>query len=147
MPRVFIAVENDLAYLAGLIDGEGSISLSVRSDKTNRAWIGIRVAIGMTDEPVIRWLAATFGGSVSHRTRRDPRWRDVFIWTISQQQAAALLKEVRPFLRVKYRQADVVMLVAADLKYHRWNPVTERVIEGRQLAVKMMHELNRRGAA
>lgn len=101
-------MEIELAYLAGFFDGEGCITLSGPS----RLWDGSRGGVGRslvlkvtnTDraslEPWERWG----GGIVAYRPRgnRLPCWR----WACRGQQAVDCLRELRPYLRVKARQAD-----------------------------------------
>lgn len=135
------------AYLGGLIDGEGTIGAVVRANRSNRAWVGIRLAIGMVDEPLIRWLGETFGGSVTCRKTKNPRHRDCWVWVVSQQKGAAILREALPFLRLKRPQAELCIQLAEDLIYSRWNPVTAEVIERRMTKLVELHRLNRRGAA
>ena len=58
--------ENDLAYMAGLFDGEGSVSYYQRKEKRKgkkkayNFWI-IRCEISMTDEYVMKWFYEKLG--------------------------------------------------------------------------------------
>lgn len=45
---------NKLAYLAGLIDGEGNIKVE--------KWGTIRIRLGMTDYKTVKWIHNNFGG-------------------------------------------------------------------------------------
>jgi hypothetical protein len=80
-----------LAYIAGLMDGEGC--LTTQNDS-------FRLQIAMTDEPVIRWLSE-IGGTVSLRKiygNRKQCWR----WLVmAQSEVHQLLSALLPFLRVK----------------------------------------------
>jgi hypothetical protein len=88
-----------LAYLAGLIDGEGSIMF------LNKHWC---VKIGMTDEPVIRWLA-DFGGLFSIEKRPPPR-KTPYYWSVHRRHDVLhLLRALLPYLRVKRAKAQQVL--------------------------------------
>ena len=58
--------ENDKAYIAGLFDGEGSVSYYQRKEKRKgkkkayNFWI-IRCEISMTDEYVMKWFYEKLG--------------------------------------------------------------------------------------
>ena len=70
--------ENDLAYMAGLFDGEGSVSYYQRKEKRKgkkkayNFWI-IRCEISMTDEYVMKWFYEKLGfGSLRKRYLLNP---------------------------------------------------------------------------
>lgn len=96
----------DIAYIAGLFDGEGCITENGK---------GFFVAqIGMTDEPVIRWVAR-LGGTVRieagpNRGNRKPlyRWR-----LMAANDVQAFLRAIHPYLRVKQSAAENA-IVAID---------------------------------
>jgi hypothetical protein len=87
------------AYIAGLVDGEGSIMF------LNKHWCA---KIGMTDEPVIRWLAS-FGGLFSAEKRPPPR-KQAFYWSVHRRHDLIhLLTAMLPYLRVKHDLAERVL--------------------------------------
>jgi hypothetical protein len=99
----------DLAYLAGLFDGEGSISVVGPSHTQLR--------IGMTDKEVIDWVAQ-FGGSV-YRDRRStkagglqPR-RDCWTWTLFRRyDVIALLEAMVPYMKLESKRAKAIEAIA-----------------------------------
>jgi hypothetical protein len=105
----------DLAYLAGVIDGDGTI---VIGKTRSRAKSGIfyprydlRVAVYNTDERLMLWIEERFGGHV-YTVRRNkplPNRRVAYKWTLGQRQAAILLKQVRPYLVIKAAQSDLAL--------------------------------------
>ena len=75
--------ETDVAYLAGLFDGEGSVyykkTKQIRHKRpgkpTHNIWV-IRMEIAMTDESIIRWVHEFTGcGSSGERKVRKGRKR------------------------------------------------------------------------
>ncbi len=88
----------DRAYIAGILDGEGCIT----------RWRGTKgwgVQVGMTDKPVIAWLAE-MGGTFTVRPGGDRR-KEQYVWRVlSQRDVIALLQAVLPYLRVKHERAQ-----------------------------------------
>lgn len=95
----------DRAYLAGIVDGEGTIGTSIR--------LQIRVVISMTDQRVIEWIAGRTGRTVRCQIR--PGVRPLYDVGWVSQQAAAVLRQLLPYLKVKDKQA-VLAIRLAELK-------------------------------
>lgn len=91
--------ETDRAYLAGLIDGDGSITRFVPS----RGYWNIKVY--MTDEEVIHWLTKNVGGTTSSYLAKD-RTRRLHHWHLSRQvHVRTFLLAIAPHLRLHDSQA------------------------------------------
>jgi len=94
--------ETELAYLAGFVDGEGSITI-FRSGKRYH----LRFDIFNTNEDVLRWIQVTFGGCVRRVTSRcKETWKPEFMWYVGQQQASDILSACLPYLKVKRLQEN-----------------------------------------
>jgi len=94
-----------LAYVVGLFDGEGSITICVSKPKkgTESPHYWLQVSITNTDRELIEWLHTTFGGHISdnsHYRNRKGR-RPCWAWRIMSMQAMEFLSAIQPFLRVK----------------------------------------------
>jgi hypothetical protein len=94
-----------LAYLAGVIDSDGFVGVQ-RQAKRGRLYFGVRVGITGTRRQPHDLAAATFGGNV---TEHDGN----FQWMRTGRSAPAVLVAVRPYLRVKARQADLALALQA----------------------------------
>lgn len=145
-----------VAYVAGIIDGEGCIGLErVKARKTNVGNIAVKIAVTMTDRRVPDLLKALYGGSNIFVTRRNPKHKPVHMWTVYSKKAETMLREIRPFLIVKAAQADLALSVrdhlktAGALSRGPWHdPTSQRHIDTvafRESAKLRMHELNKRG--
>lgn len=86
-----------LSYLAGLIDGEGHVSLSSAGAGKKRFVIEIK----MTSERVINWLQNNFGGLKQFRPSTNPNWNDQWRWRLQGKDAIALYEQIKPYLMVK----------------------------------------------
>lgn len=91
--------KNKVAYLAGLVDGEGYLKVE--------KWGTIRLMIGMTHRTTIYWIRQTFGGSVT--TQKTPKGTTFYVWRMNQgKDLFYLLLLLLPFVitkKVKLRQA------------------------------------------
>jgi hypothetical protein len=117
----------DLAYCAGLIDGEGCIM--VKRGKAYRHLTGrinpsyiASVQVRMVDEGAIRFLRDTLGGWYWREKPHLARGRPLYCWQIQQAAAESALRLLRPYLRVKHEQADNALALRrlqADRNSHR----------------------------
>ena len=136
--------DTDLAYLAGFIDGEGSISIftSVKARRDN-----LRFDIYNTDEGILRWIEQVFGGRIHIVRRARDGWKQEFTWTCGQQHAASVLTACLPYLKVKRRQAELFVQHQATSKRNgvgwKWTP--PEILAVRAAIVAEMGALNRRG--
>jgi len=94
--------QEDVIYLAGIIDGEGSIVLHRRP---NRYDYNLILCVGNTSERLLHWIADRFGGAIYPLKQRQVHHRPAWMWTASGSSAAATLQRVRPYLIVKSTQA------------------------------------------
>jgi hypothetical protein len=94
-----------LEYLAGIIDGEGSLCISKHGSKKS---IYARVAVVNTHQGLINTIHQQFGGNVCFRKGRNAFWKTAYIWQISNRKAIDLLRLVHPFLIVKKLQAELI---------------------------------------
>lgn len=102
----------EAAYLAGMIDGEGSIGLFVNYAPSRRGGaVTSRIKIGMCDEPLVRWLhKLTDSGNVtSWRNHHNKIWKRCFVVTWHGYAAAEIIPQVWPYLRLKRPQAKILM--------------------------------------
>lgn len=106
------ASSTDLAYAAGLLDGEGCIGIRRRGRRGGKGFrIGQRtlaVEVTNTDEGMVRWLHNLFGGSVSYSPasyslNRKAKWH----WHCQANMALRCLDATFPYLKTKWRQAKL----------------------------------------
>ena len=108
---------NDAAYIAGLFDGEGSVTykqyMRQRKGKTKAytTW-SIELEISMTDKEVIRWVHETLNvGSFSKRPPhkssmgKKMQWR----WRCSFRDALYVCKLLWPYAQVKLHKIEQII--------------------------------------
>lgn len=101
--------DTDLAYLAGLLDGEGSYGIFRDKTGPNTVVWRPKITISMTDEEVIDFVATTWG-TTRHKVKRkqyNPNHNEQYVTIISGKKAIAFSEAIRPYVRLKVRQIDL----------------------------------------
>ena len=99
------------AYLAGLIDGEGTISVYpyIRKDRDNQIYYKPNFSLTLTDKRMIEWMKSSFGGYIWTKRQDNPKWKDSYRWSLSNSDLNELLIYVHPYLRLKKKQCELVL--------------------------------------
>jgi hypothetical protein len=97
--RVIVPTPIDLAYIAGIIDGEGYIGVYGGKQKKHVLTVGVK----MCDPEAIGAIVDAFGGTNSGY---ENEFAYVFRWVVQTGRAYEFLKAIRPYLKVKAEQAD-----------------------------------------
>ena len=109
--------EPQKAYIAGLLDGEGTITLVKHGSK-----IYPEVSITNTKKEVIEWLrSVTQVGviTIENKSRSKRNWNTCYKFRVlSLPEASAILKAVLPYLIIKKKQAELVLKFIEELKTH-----------------------------
>lgn len=95
----------------------------------------------MLDKELLDWCAATFGGNVgvSRRYQVAGLSRTLWCWEVAaRDELRRVLKDVRPFLRVKHTQADLLL---QWLRYARY----DAGLDALDCAWAAMDDMNVRG--
>jgi hypothetical protein len=95
-----VRTDSDLAYAAGLFDGEGNVSI-VSNGRRPRV-LGhfyLRATISSTDEELIVFFADRWPGGWKTRQDRGPTRRVQWNWNLKGPRAAAFLADLLPFMR------------------------------------------------
>lgn len=101
----------DTAWLAGLLEGEGSFvcGTRIRKPKTRPEWRQpyFRVQVAMVDEDVIARISKLLGASYWRKKSKKANakgWRRMFGTQVSGPKAAALTKKINKHLGVRRRK-------------------------------------------
>ena len=99
-----------LAWAAGIIDGEGCISLRPQYGRHRRDHqFYLCVDVTNTDLRMLDHLKRLFGGSI-RRCKPIPNRRPIWQWSLSSAQAGEALNNLLPFLVTKHNQAELGLL-------------------------------------
>ena len=119
----YLCDEGELAYMAGIIDGEGSISICKpnRSQPTNFA---LSMAVCSIDEILIRWIHRRFGGYTCSEGRTPSRKKVYYRWAASGPQAALILEATRDWLTIKQSKADWAIAFQSSKPKRGFHPLS-----------------------
>lgn len=112
------------AYLAGLIDSEGTVGL-LKTGRTKHS-LGAFLVIGMTGDLPAELHRRVGLGVVNVRRPQCQRWRPTTIWSLNQGDIKKLLPAVMDYLVIKRVQAELVVEFLRSNSgpgktYKRWN--------------------------
>lgn len=131
-----------LAYLAGLVDADGCISI-----KTSKGYHTIKIHVANTDMGMIDWLIENVGGSVHKTEKSTDEWADLYNWELYGENAAKVISAIKPFLSVKGGQAEVALEMRATKEANHQAGLPDGVLEKRKNLKGRMHELNAKGGS
>lgn len=138
--------EVELAYIAGIVDGEGCISMY----RQNTTYFP-RLNVVNTNRDLAEYLKKRLGGVIMERKRVKLCWKDSYEWQVQHQKAIDTVRMLLPYLLLKKEQA--LVFVALDIvrqigrkdghKFKgRFTPEAKGVF---QMIIDRLHELNRKG--
>ena len=141
------------AYAAGLMDADGYIGIhSRRRVADGPTYYGARITLGMTEPalPALTEFQASWGGSLTQNRVETDRWAAAWAWTLQGREAAAVLRLLMPYLRIKSRQAELAVgleafkasLPARANGSPIWTPEAEKVCAVMKAEI---HRLNAKG--
>jgi len=131
--------EIELAYAAGLFDGEGCVSINkVRQKQYVRDGYQLRCSISITHEPTSFWFQERFGGS--HKLIARKNARNYWQWVLVARKARTFLEAVEPYLVIKKEVAGHGMAFqkardespAYNRSEENWNKETELYVAVRK---------------
>ena len=100
----------EAAYIAGLIDGEGSINISPIRGRA----MGATITVYNSNREMLDWCCAKTGvGTVNAGggNKKEAHHKTVYRWGVyARQDVVGLVPTVRPFLISKATQADALLV-------------------------------------
>ena len=111
--------ETEKAYIAGIIDGEGSIMLQKFHTKEHPSPC---VSIASTTLKLLKWIKTTFGkGIIARKKNYNPEiHRDCYSYELKYNDAINLIKDIYPYLIIKTKRKR------AELILKKYKSVTPR---------------------
>ena len=94
---------NELAYLAGVFDGEGSFGIWSRGKEKSP---GFRASVEMTDADVIMKFLIYFQvGQILFIKPREEHYKPIYRWKVDLEKAVEVVRKMLPYLS-KRRQTQ-----------------------------------------
>ena len=149
-PRIAALSDVDVAYIAGLIDGEGSVYVMRHTGRKRRETFYPAIAIMMTHEGVLRRLGERLGLAVANVTRKPAAWRNQHSLRIHGKRAVHLCRRMLPYLHVKRDQAEILQSFPFEDRKGRMRNgrhLSCDIVIARQALRDRVNSLNARGAS
>lgn len=125
----------DLAYLAGIFDGEGHVCINKMAQRKGMVapFFHLDVGITNTDTDLISSLQDVYGGNVGQTGVKGQHRTNCFRWRLSGPKTIEFLKLILPHLKIKRRQAEIaISFQQTIMNRRRGTPLTEYDIEIRE---------------
>lgn len=127
----------DAAYLAGIIDGEGSIILG-----KSRLAINLHVSVTNTSRALLEWVEKTTAvGAICDQRAETAVSRRTYFWRCNADAALSLLRQLLPRLVVKRAQAELAISFQERLR----DPALKADRSWQLELMTSMRSMNRRG--
>ncbi len=98
----------DAAYLAGFIDGEGTVTLTRKHKNENRQ---LAITISNTERQILEFSLKIIGaGKITNKRTSKPHHTPSFTYAIYNRQALILLEQIEPYLHsYKVKRAKLIL--------------------------------------
>lgn len=140
--------KEELAYTAGIIDGEGCIKIYKIDAKTinrpNNRYV-LQVQVCMVTKPIVKWLKKKFGGYLyldKINTYKHPNWQDRQRWLLQNWHCREFLELIFPYVKIKQKQIKLALkflnLIPGNIKkkHFYWQKCSLLNREGRKRNIK-----------
>jgi len=105
----------DLAYMAGLVDGEGCIHINHTNIGSKKSTLNycLRITVGNTDIKMLKFCKKKFGGNLHKRSpRKNPNITGrlpSYKWYLCGKNAGKLVELIFPYLITKKEKAKIAL--------------------------------------
>ena len=116
--------DTELAYLAGIIDGEGCFFIGLFRTKATKNLLNYHtyIKISNNEKSLIDWIHEKAGATNIQQerlTRKSNVNRSCYSSQISGATLDALLPKIYPYLIIKRRQCEIMMRMRSTFVAHR----------------------------
>lgn len=96
-------------YMAGLIDGEGTIGISRDTNRKSRAPY---ISITSTTREIMEWLQENFGGTICVQKVYQPHHKPSWSWRLRNKSAVfSLIAMIEPYMLEPAKKARINLLL------------------------------------
>ena len=145
-----IITETEKAYVAGLVDGEGSIQIVLQTNKSRGRpeYCFAQVCINNCNRTLLEWVKKRFGGKIIVSRRNynseEKNSKPLYKLYFYRKEARHFFKLVLPYLVLKRKQALVVEKLFKKIDQYR-HPLTPLERRSRKSLYWKCRLLNARG--
>lgn len=132
--------EFEKAYIAGIVDGEGTVTLM--KHHKNETPIPF-ISIANNNLKLLQWIKHRCGGLIASKKKYKPQHNNSFVWSVRQDRALGFLKETLQYLIIKKPQASLILKKYKAVT-HRAGKYTPKMLSDKMKLVAKIRELNQR---
>jgi hypothetical protein len=107
-------------YTAGLVDGEGTITLSQRKHKSIHFFKNPVISVASTTWELVEFLKETFGGHISSKKKYKSHHKQSYAWCVTNDNALDFIQKILPYMREPNK------MYRAQLLLNEYKTVTQR---------------------
>ena len=143
------------SYIAGIIDGEGTLSMSyykgaVDSYGKKYRSFSMTCRVTNTNKEVVEWLVKTTGyGKIKllnvPPSRTGLKLKRQWSWLLPANGCREILPQLYPYLIIKKRQAEIFLDWFRDVSGRRGKNMTKELFQHKLEVLAELHTLNKRG--
>lgn len=109
------------SYIAGILDGEGTIIIVRATNhyntKSRRIYHQLRVSVSNTDYKMVKWVKDTIGyGYIQVRKPQSNKHKTTYLYFAMALKAKELLENIYPYLIIKQPQAKIALEFAKTIR-------------------------------
>lgn len=132
--------EVEKAYLTGIVDGEGTVTLTKhRKNETHTP----NVIVANNNLGLLKWIKSKVGGLIVSKKTYKPHHQKSYAWSVRQDRAIRLLNEIKQYLIIKKPQAELITTCYKAVT-HRAGKYTPEMLAKKNKLVAKIRKLNQR---
>ena len=141
-----ILTDVQIGYLAGIVDGEGTISLG-RTLKRRDWGYSMQVAVTNTNLKLLNWCKnITNIGTIDKASERiGPKRKQVYSWRVAYKDIPLFLMTIKTHLIIKKEQAELMLEYFEKCRGTSNNEVPDEILILRSIIYEELRELNKKG--
>ncbi len=134
----------DIIYLAGMVDGDGSISITKQQYNERRCRHNLSLSVTNCSKELVDWIRERWEGHVYSKLP-TVKGRPIYRWAVTNQAAENIIEELVDYLIVKKTQANIALDLRATYGKitYRQGGVSANTIELREAMRETMSKLNK----
>lgn len=135
--------KEQLAYFAGIIDGEGTIYIQEVNRKKFLDYFP-RIQIVNTNKELMYWIKDTFGGIIVSRDRSNENrnWRLQHTWYTTRKLMDILLPLLHPYLIIKKRHVETMIKFRKTFTDKKSFRITPEIVSIRESCMIQIRHFN-----
>ncbi len=138
--------ETELAYLAGIIDGEGCVYIYKRKTRNNHTDFFPRLQLITTSKLLHDWIHKVFGGMIFNRKTSNPKWKQRFEWYTTRNLMDEILEKILPYMVIKKSHIQIMIEFRKTFEtYYGRKGIPHDVVKLREDLCSQLKLLNKRG--